>query len=106
MALNDNLAMAKNCIKKQVDQHCSERSFEFGDQVFLHLQPYKKISLKPQDHQKLALKFYGPNEVIKYIGLMSYKLALPDSSKIHPIFHVFCLKKVVGLKCTIQTKLP
>ena len=39
--LKDNLTMAQNHMKKQVDQHCSERSFEVGDCVFLRLQPYK-----------------------------------------------------------------
>lgn len=39
--LKDNLAMAQNRMKQQVGQHRSKRSFEEGDQVFLHLQPYK-----------------------------------------------------------------
>jgi hypothetical protein len=44
--LKDNLTMAQNCMKQQVDQHRSERSFELGDWVFLRLQPYKQMSLK------------------------------------------------------------
>jgi hypothetical protein len=44
--LKDNLHMAQNCMKKKVDQHCSERFFQEGDQVFLRLQPYKQTSLK------------------------------------------------------------
>ena len=39
--LKDNLTMAHNCMKQQVDQHRSERSFEVVDWVFLRLQPYK-----------------------------------------------------------------
>ena len=39
--LKDNLALAQNRMKQQLDQHCSERTFEEGDQVFLRLQPYK-----------------------------------------------------------------
>lgn len=30
-ALKYNLAMAQNCMKKQVDQQCSERVFEVSD---------------------------------------------------------------------------
>ena len=33
--LKDNLAMAKKRMKQQADKHCSERSFEEGDCVFM-----------------------------------------------------------------------
>jgi hypothetical protein len=89
-----------------VDQHRSERVFQEGDQVFLWLQPYKKTSLKAQGHHKLAPKFYGPYQIIKCIGSVAYKLALPATSKIHLVFHVSCLKKVVGQNCRVQTILP
>ena len=93
-------------MKQQDDQHHSERSFEVGDQIFLRLQPYNQTSLKPPSHQKLAPKFYGLYQVIQCIGPVTYKLALSTSSKIHLVFHVSCIKKVVGLKCTVQTTLP
>ena len=44
--LKDNLNLAQNRMKQQADQHHSERIFDVGDWVFLHLQPYKQISLK------------------------------------------------------------
>jgi len=44
--LKDNLVVAKNRMKQQEDQHCSERSFEVGDWVLLRIQPYKQMSLK------------------------------------------------------------
>jgi hypothetical protein len=98
--------MAQNIMKQQVDQHCSERVFQEGDQVFLRLQIYKQTSLKNQGHHKLAPKFHGPYQIIQHIGLVTYKLALPSTSKIHLVFHVSCLKKMVGQNCKVQTIMP
>ena len=51
-------------------------------------------------------KFYGPYTVLKRVGQVAYQLALPSHSKLHLIFHVSCLKKVIGTKCQTQTNLP
>ena len=37
---------------------------------------------------------------------MAYKLELPAYSRVHPVFHVSCLKKVIGKKIPVQTILP
>jgi hypothetical protein len=66
--LKENLVMAQNHMKQQVDQGHFERQFAEGDQVFLRLQPYKKNSLKADHCQKLAPKFYGPYTVLKHVG--------------------------------------
>jgi hypothetical protein len=74
--------------------------------VFLRLQPYKKTSLKVGHYHKISPKFYGPYAILKHVGLVAYQLAFPSDSKLHPIFHVSCLKKVIGTKCQNQTRLP
>ena len=74
--------------------------------MFLRLQPYKQTSLKAKHCQKLAPKFYGPYTVLKRVGQVTYQLSLPSQSKLHPIFHFSCLKKVIGTRCQIQTNLP
>ena len=74
--LKDNLVLAQTRMKQQADQHRSERSFDVGDWVFLRL------------------------------GTMAYKLELPVASRLHPVFHVSCLKKVIGNKLPVQTILP
>ena len=98
--------MARNRMKQQVDQHHSEHTFQVGDMVFLCLQPYKKSSLKLKGNQKLDPKFYGPYKVLQNIGSIAYKLGLPPSSRIHPVFHGSCLKKLIGTNIRAQTILP
>ena len=90
-------------MKQHADQHRSERSFVVGDWVFLRLQPYKQMSLKKaKNDNKLSPKFYGPEKVLQNIGTMAYKLELLYSSRVHPVFHVSCLKKVIGKKIPVQ----
>ena len=92
---------------QQADQHRSERSFEVGDWVFLRLQPYKQMSLKQsKKDNKLSSKYYGPYKVLQKISTMAYKLELPTSSRVQPVFHVSCLNKVIGNKILVQTILP
>jgi hypothetical protein len=72
--------------------------------VILRLQPYKKMSLKKaKKDNKLSPKYYGPYKVLQNIGTMEYKLEFPASSRVHLVFHVSCLNKVIGDKIPVQT---
>ena len=64
------------------------------------------MSLKKQGKNKLAPKFYGPYQISKKINQVAYGLDLPPNSRIHNVFHVSCLKKVLGQQQKAQTILP
>jgi hypothetical protein len=103
--IKQHLARAKLRMKRQADKKRSERKFEVGDKVFLKLQPYVQSSLAPRSNQKLSFKFFGPYEVLAKVGSVAYKIALPASSSVHPVFHVSQLKKMApGTK--ILSSLP
>ena len=88
--------MAQNRQKISADRHKIENSFEVGDLVFLRLQPYRQSSLKKSGAEKLKPRFYGPYRIMCRVGEVAYELELPKERQIHNVFHVSCLKKVVG----------
>ena len=51
---------------------------------------------------KLSPKYYGPYKALQKIVIMAYKLELPASSRVHLVFHVSCLKKVICDKLPVQ----
>ena len=48
---------------------------------------------KAKKDNKLLPKYYGPYKLLQKIGTMAYKLELLASLRVHPVFHVSCLKK-------------
>ena len=74
--------------KKYYDQKHKVVQFVVGDLVLLSTQ---NLRLKGIPH-KLQWKFCGPYKVLERIGTQAYRLTLPDTWRIHPVFHVSLLK--------------
>ena len=51
----------------------------------------------------LSPMYYVPYNALQNIGTMAYKLELPASSQVHPIFKISCLEKVICDKLPLQT---
>nr|KYP36855.1 Retrotransposable element Tf2 [Cajanus cajan] len=94
--LKFNLQRAQQIQKQYADKKRFDVDFQIGDLVLVKLQPYRQHSLALRKNQKLGLRYFGPFAVIDKIGKVAYKLQLPASTKIHPVFHVSQLKLCRG----------
>ena len=55
---------------------------------------------------KLRRRFSGPFKIIQCIGNQAYKLQLPDSWRIHNVFHVSLLKRWIKRSYRTPGDLP
>ncbi|GKD67424.1 hypothetical protein Tco_1309532, partial [Tanacetum coccineum] len=77
-------------MEEKVNLKRREVEFNVGDKVLVKLQPYRQLTLARHLSHKLTKRYYGPYEILERIGKVAYRLALPVTSNIHPVFHVFC----------------
>jgi len=100
-----HLMKAQEQMSRYANKKRRDLCFEVGEWVFLKLRPHRQQSFVKRINQKLAARYYGPFQITQRIGEVAYKLKLPLESKIHPVFHVSLLKKVVG-EYQVQGDLP
>jgi hypothetical protein len=94
--LHQQLLRVQQKMKLQADKHRTDRSFNVGALVWLKIQLYAQSSVASRLCTKLAYRYFGPYEVEAKIGPAAYRLKLPPTSSVHPVFHVSLLKKVTG----------
>ena len=105
--LRKKLLKAQERIKNIADGHRRDHNFNIGDWVLVKLRLYRQTTVAGSTHSKLAKRFYGPFRIVEKLGPVAYKLALPEYSCIHPVFHCSLLKPFIGsLASTQTTNLP
>jgi hypothetical protein len=86
--VTSSLNLANEKIKEFYDRrHRETPDFKVGDKVWLS---HENIS-SDRPSRKLSHRRLGPYPIIAKVGSHAYKLALPHSMKIHPVFHVSLL---------------
>lgn len=104
--LQQHLNRARHIMKVQADKNRTERTFQPGDSVFVKLQPYVQSSVEKRANHKLSFRYFGPFQVLQAINPVEYKLALPEGSKVHLVFHVSQLRRALTPGTTASPALP
>ncbi|GJV25274.1 reverse transcriptase domain-containing protein [Tanacetum coccineum] len=85
--------MERDRQKSYVDYRCKPLEFEVGDRVLLKVTPWKGV-VHFGTKGKLAVRYVRPFEILERIGLVAYRLRLPEElNSVHDTFHVSNLKK-------------
>ena len=93
-------------MKQFSDKDRQDRRFQVGDLVLVKLQLYRQSTKTHRVNVKLSKHFFGPFPVIDKVGSVAYTLQLPNTSKIHPTFHVSQLKLFKGSLPSNISSLP
>jgi transposase InsO family protein len=104
--IRERLLQAQVTMKTYQDKSRRDVQFIVGNWVWLRLQHRTAVGVTAASPSKLGPKFYGPYQVLRRIGNVSYQLQLPPRAKIHDVFHVSLLKKFEGPPPAAVVPLP
>jgi predicted aspartyl protease len=91
--VTNSIRQAQDNQKYYADKERSSYEFKVGDLVLLRKDHINMDYMKQVKTRKLVAKFVGPFKIMEQIGTVSYKLQLPEKSRVHPVFHISALKK-------------
>ncbi|GJX87261.1 putative reverse transcriptase domain-containing protein [Tanacetum coccineum] len=94
--IKDRLKVAHDRQKSYADKRRKPLEFSVGDYVLLKVSPWKGV-VRFGKKGKLASRFVGPFEIVEKVGLLAYRLDLPEElDGVHDTFHVSNLKKCLA----------
>ncbi|GJS10745.1 putative reverse transcriptase domain-containing protein [Tanacetum coccineum] len=94
--IKEKLKAVRDHKKSYVDFRRKPLESEVGDRVLLKVSPWKGVVCFGRKG-KLAPRYVGPFEILERIGLVAYRLRLPEElNSVHDTFHVSNLKKCLG----------
>ena len=94
--IRNRLQAARDRQKSYADVRRKPLEFQVGDRVMLKVSPWKGM-IRFGKRGKLNPRYIGPFEILKRIGVVTYKIALPpELSSVHNVFHVSMMKKYVS----------
>ena len=91
--IREILKVATDRQKFYTDMRRKDIQYEIDEKVFLKVSPWKKV-MRFGKKSKLSPRFIGSYDVIKKVGPIAYKLALPpELEKIYNVFHVSMVRR-------------
>ncbi|GJV12161.1 hypothetical protein Tco_1353702 [Tanacetum coccineum] len=94
--IKEKLKAARDRQKSYADKRRKPLEFEVGDRVLLKVSPWKGV-VRFGKKGKLAPRYVGPFEILERIGLVAYRLRLPEElNSVHDTFHVSNLGKCLA----------
>ncbi|GJW37463.1 hypothetical protein Tco_0060383 [Tanacetum coccineum] len=94
--IKEKLKVARDRQKSYAEKRRKPLELEVGDRVLLRVSSWKGI-VHFGKNGKLALRYVGPFEILERIGLVAYRLRLPEElNSVHDTFHMSNLKKCLA----------
>jgi hypothetical protein len=100
--VTNQLTEARERMGQYYDQHRRDKELNIGDRVWL-----KTTNIRTRrECKKLDARKIGPFEITKRIGPLAYRLDLPETLKIHNVFHIELLEPVKDSTIEGQPEYP